>query len=166
MPATGLITDWSPLRSLHRVVNKKGNKLSDVGFQEVQDGICGIPPCLVVPASLRCGVKETRQAGGAPQAQAGPVGTSVLLHKPATETCMGEILLGGVACKRALRKDGSREQANRRHPLYWKGLLHRDVECYYIPLCPPLKEKNLNVSVTKGFGGLLIHIWEMTDDLL
>lgn len=86
------------------------------------------------------GEGDKRQAGGMLQAQAGPVGTSVLLHKPATETCIGEILLGGVTCKRALRKDGSREQANRRHPLYWKGLLHRDVECYYIPLCPPLKE--------------------------
>lgn len=52
-------------------------------------------------------------------------------------------------------------------PLYWKGLFHRDVECYYIPLCPCLKEerkKNLNVSITKGLGELLIYSWEVTDN--
>lgn len=104
-----------------------------------------------------------RQAGGTLQAQAGPVGTA-MLHKPAAKTCIGKVPLGRVICKHALTKDGSGEQANRHHPLYWKGLLHRCVECYYIPLCLPLKEKNVNVSITKGFGGLLIHIWEMTDD--
>ena len=98
------------------------------------------------------GEGDGETAAGILQAQAGLVGTAVL-HKPTVE-----------ACKRALTKDGSGEQANSHHPLYWEGLLHRDVKCYYTPLCPPLKEKNLNVSITKGFGGLLIHSWEMTDN--
>ena len=90
------------------------------------------------------GEGDGETAAGTLQAQAGPVGTAVL-HKPTVETC-----------KRALTKDGSGEQANSHHPLCWEGLLHRDVKCYYTPLCPPLKEKNLNVSITKGFGDLFI----------
>ena len=91
---------WSPLRSLQEMVNKEGNKVSDVtGFQEIQDGICRIPPCLVETASLRCRGENTalwrkvetarRNALGS---EGGPVGNATL-YRPMAETRVGEVML-------------------------------------------------------------------------